>query len=536
MHHAEVYKLNVVQIPTNLPMCRDDRTDLIFASEPGKFNYVADEIEEVHKTGRPVLVGTVSIEKSEHLANLLGKRGVEDVQVLNAKHHEREAAIVANAGKQGAITIATNMAGRGTDIKLAEGVRELGGLAIIGTERHESRRIDNQLRGRCGRQGDPGTTRFYVSLEDEVARLFGGNRVKKLLAMFGGDQLDELPLDQKIVSRSIERSQRQVEEMYYEGRKHVLKYDDVMNLQRKVIYGMRRDVLEDRDVTEQLHDMYTTIISEAVEEYAPEQVDFEEWDLDGLEARIRMMFRFAPDLESEDGESEKSLEDDLFDQVVEEYSRREALIAEEIREEFRESVVGGDESKFDFNRYARKQVHSLEMMALLQTVDDKWIEHLYTMDYLRESVGLRAYGQKDPLVEYKREGFELFENMIITVYENVVQTLFRVTDPEIRRTRSMRIRKGTLTREDDPFAQLDAYSYVGAEKQQDRSFATYDTSRFALAGQAAQAQQSQGGTAQAAPKTKQQTVRRTGKKVKPNDPCPCGSGKKYKKCHGAAQN
>ena len=524
-----IYNLDVVQVPTNLPLIREDTTDLVFATEMGKFRNVVDEIAHLHETGRPVLVGTASIEKSEVVAKLLDERGVKDYQVLNAKYHEREASIVANAGKRAAITIATNMAGRGTDIKLGEGVREFGGLAIIGTERHESRRIDNQLRGRCGRQGDPGTTRFYVSLEDEVARLFGGDRVKKVLDWVGNTEMDDEPLGQRMVSRTIERAQRQVEEYNFEARKHVLEYDTVMEKQRRVIYGMRRDVLEDRDVTEQLHQMFQNIIDEAVAQYAPENLEPDEWDLEGLSTRLRQVFSFDPDLTGSAQEGEpKPMPDRIMDQVLAEYARRERLIAEEIRASFREQV-GGDESRVDFAKFGRKRVHSFEMMVLLHTVDERWIDHLYSMDYLRESVRLRAFGQKDPLLEYKTEGFELFEQMMSGIEETVVQMLFRLTDPEVRRTSQIRARKGTLTAKEDPFSQLAQYTYVAADKQADRSFASYDTSRFALAGQSSAAQQPERA---AAGRSKPKPVR-VGPKVGPNEKCPCGSGKKYKKCCGA---
>ena len=529
MEFAQIYSLDVVQVPTNLPLIREDNTDLVFATERGKFNQVAGEIARIHATGRPVLVGTVSIEKSELLAQLLEEEGIHDFQVLNAKYHEREASIVANAGKPGAITIATNMAGRGTDIKLAEGVRELGGLAIVGTERHESRRIDNQLRGRCGRQGDPGTTQFYVSLEDEVARLFGGDRVKKLLNWLGSSEdMDEQPLNQRMVSKTIERAQRQVEEYNFEIRKHLLEYDEVMDKQRRVVYGMRRLVLEDQDVTERLHIMFKNLIADAMDEYAPEDVTPDEWDLEGLGVRFRTTFTFDLDLEGDDG-APKPLAERLFDQVLAEYARREELIAEELRTSYRDQG-GREESGIDFARLARRQVHDYEMMALLRAVDERWIEHLYSMDYLRDSVRLRAYGQKDPLVEYKTEGFEMFEAMMQTIEEDVVQTLFRLTDPDIRRTRRLQARRGTLTAKNDPFAQFSQsqYTYVAADKEQDRSFASYDTSRFALAGQDSAAE---GQTPDQPRRVKMKPIR-SGPKIRPNDKCPCGSGKKYKKCCG----
>lgn len=529
-----IYGLEVVQIPTNLPLVRADLNDLIFATENGKFNHVIREIEEFHNAGRPVLVGTVSIEKSERVAELLKERGISEFEVLNAKYHEREAAIIANAGKRKAITIATNMAGRGTDIKLGEGVRELGGLAVIGTERHESRRIDNQLRGRCGRQGDPGTTRFYVSLEDEVARLFGGDKVKRMLEWFGSqEEMDEEPLSQRMVHRSIERAQRQVEMHNFEIRKHVKEYDDVMDRQRKIIYETRKSVLEDRDVTEQMHARFEGIIADLVDEYAADDKMPDEWDLDGLVSRFKHTFGFEPNVSGEGEGEPKPLVDDLFDQVHTEYIRRERAIQEEIRASFREQV-GGDESRIDFAKMARKQMHSFEMMTLLKAVDDRWIEHLYTMDYLRESVRLRAFGQKDPLVEYKTEAFDLFTDMMRNIDENVVQTLFRLTDPEVWKARRLQARQGVQGTREDPIAQFSNYSMVGADKEQDRSFAAFDTSKFNLAGGSALAKANEeDGESRSEQKPKQLPVRNMTPTVKPNDPCPCGSGKKYKKCCGA---
>jgi preprotein translocase subunit SecA len=524
----KTYTLDVIKVPTNLPLIRADLTDLVFATERGKFHYVVGEIAKIHETGRPILVGTVSIEKSEQVGNLLKELGINDYQVLNAKHHEREASIVANAGKRGAITIATNMAGRGTDIKLAEGVRESGGLCIIGTERHESRRIDNQLRGRCGRQGDPGSTRFYVSLEDEVARLFGGDRVKRFLEVFGSkDEMDDQPLSQRMISRSIERAQRQVEEYNFEIRKHLLDYDLVMDAQRKYIYAMRAEVLEDRDITERLGEMFENIIEDQLEEYAPAAKPFEEWDLEGLQAALHSFFGFDLRVSDEDEAEPAPLPDSLYDQVLAEYQRRHQTMAAEIRQSYRDQI-GGDESQIDFDRIARKRVHDLELMVLLRTVDDKWIDHLYEMDYLRESVRLRAYGQKDPLLEYKQEGYELFQTLIRSIEENVVQSLFRLTDPEMRRKRSAKMRLGLLDAKDDPFEGLRQYQYVSADKEADRSFASFDTGRFALAGQAPQRDD---GPSAETKKPKQQPVRVT-VHVGPNDPCPCGSGKKYKKCCG----
>ncbi len=523
-----IYNLEVVQIPTNLPLVRKDLTDLVFATEEGKFRNVVNEIAELHESGRPVLVGTVSIEKSERVATMLAEKGVREFQVLNAKHHEREAAIISNAGKRAAITIATNMAGRGTDIKLGEGVRELGGLAIIGTERHESRRIDNQLRGRCGRQGDPGTTRFFLSLEDEVARLFGGDRVKRLLDWVGGEQMDDEPLSQRMVSRTIEGAQKRVEGYNFEARKHLKEYDDVMNRQRLIIYEMRREVLEDKDISDRIQQMLENIIVDIVSEYAPEDSLPDEWNMEGLDLRFRQFFGFAPQLALEEGQEPKPLVDDLTEQVRAEYEKRERQVEDELRRSFQEQI-GGDASGIDFARIARKRMHALEKSALLSAVDDKWIDHLYSMDYLRESVRLRAYGQRDPLVEYKSEGFEMFEKLMQSIEETVVTSLFRITDPEVRAARSQRAAQQAPDQAEF-MSPLEHYNYIAADKEQDRSFAAYDTSRFNLAGQRAEAQPDGQAPAEAAPK--QQPIR-VGVQIKPNDPCPCGSGKKYKKCCGA---
>ncbi len=535
LEFSKIYGLEVIQIPTNLPLIREDLNDLIFATENGKFHYVVKDIKQIHESGRPILVGTVSIEKSEKLAELLQEAEIHDFQVLNAKHHEREAAIIANAGKKSAITIATNMAGRGTDIKLAEGVRELGGLFIVGTERHEARRIDNQLRGRSGRQGDPGTTRFYVSLEDEVARLFGGDRVKRLLDMFGSNkEIDEQPLSQRMVSRSIERAQRQVEEYNYEIRKHLLEYDEVMDKQRKYIYSMRQDVLEDKDVTGRLQEMFSNIIADAIDQFAPPEQLPEEWDMEGLHKQLKKVFGIDFDLSGEnEGEEEPlSLQDSIFKQVLKEYERRHQLLEGELKKQYEQQTKDtGSLPQINFKKLSRKRIHDLELMVLLRAVDEKWIDHLYEMDYLRESVRLRAYGQRDPLLEYKQESFELFQNLIQSIELNVVQSLFRITDPEYRKKQRATVRTaaGATAVEDDPFAHLQRYSYIAADKEADRSFSAFNTRNFALGGQSVP----DGRTTEEAEEEKPKHVPvRVGPKVGPNDPCPCGSGKKYKKCCG----
>ena len=530
---AQIYELEVVQIPTNLPLIREDLADLVFATEEGKFRHVVRRSRKSIRPAAPCLSEpspSRSPRKSPRCSRNWGSRTSRSSMPNTTNEKPPSSEMRASAAPLPSPPTWPAAA----PTSLGDGVRELGGLAIVGTERHESRRIDNQLRGRCGRQGDPGNTRFFLSLEDEVARLFGGDKVKRLLDWFGSQQMDDEPLSQKMVSRSIERAQRQVEEYNFEIRKHLKEYDDVMNKQRMIIYDMRRNVLEDRDVTEQLHEMFESIVGRLVNEFAPDDVLPDEWDLEGLSTGFRAIFGFEFSLEppaSDSGEPEpRPLFEELVDQVVKEYERREHVLEDEIRAHFR-SEIGGDEAQVDFARIARKRTHDLEMMALLRAVDEKWIDHLYSMDYLRDSVRLRAYGQKDPLVEYKTEAFEMFQSMMASIEEEVAQTLFRLSDPEVRRRRRTQAERGVLTPAEDPFAKLSQYSYVQADKQQDRSFASFDTSRFALAGQPDGEQQQPGERLR--PRVKQQPIRRSGPEVKPNDPCPCGSGKKYKKCCGA---
>ena len=469
---------------------------------------------------------------------------MDDYQVLNAKHHEREGEIIdATPAEAGAITIATNMAGRVcTDIKLGgspivpdeyEAVKALGGLYVMGTERHESRRIDNQLRGRAGRQGDPGTTRFYVSLEDDVARLFGGDRVKKLLNMMGSnEEIDAEPLSQKMVSNSIERAQRQVEEHNFEMRKHVLEYDEVMDKQRKYIYGMRAEVLQDQDVTERLEQMVDDHVADLVAEYTPKDVDAQEWDPEGLLRSIKATYAFDADPGLLQAGDSDEVHQNLKGAVLDEYRHREQTFTEELREAYKDQI-GGDDARIDFDAIARQRTHGVEMSVILKTVDDRWVDYLREMDFLRESVRLRAMGQRDPLLEYKQEGFEMFQELVRSIEEGVLQTLYHLTDPETRRRRERKAKAGTLTQSEDPYAQLQDYQQVGGDKQDDRSFSAYDEDKYALAGQS-DAASGNGRSRGNQPERKKPEPRRVEKTAKPNDPCPCGSGKKYKKCCGRA--
>lgn len=518
----KIYGMDVVVVPTNMPMIRADNPDLVYKNEKAKFNAVVEEIAKLHQEGRPVLVGTISIEKSEQLSGMLKRRGVPHM-VLNAKNHEKEAEIIAQAGRYKAVTIATNMAGRGTDILLggnpeflarqklrAEGVPpelqaaaiehtptadpdivavrekyqsyyaemkkqtdaekekvlELGGLMIIGTERHESRRIDNQLRGRSGRQGDPGASRFYVSLEDELMRLFGSQRIAGLMERLGWQE-DE-PIEHNRITKAIENAQRKVEAYHFEIREQVLKYDDVLNKQREVVYELRRQVLTGGDTKQRVADMMATVADELVAGSCPEKVYPDEWDLPGLVSGLQDLIAgdtgLHPDqLQNKDrAELAKTVKDNL----AAAYAARQSTIGEQ-------------------------QLRELERMVILHFIDDKWMDHLRNMDDLREGIGLRAYAQKDPLLEYQFEGFHSFQMMMAALRMDVLRYLFRIQ----------------IAREGD------------AEQM--------DLNEKTRAGRRLLAMQTNRGEQQA------QAQQRVSEKVGRNDPCPCGSGKKYKKCCGS---
>lgn len=449
----KIYGLDVVVIPTNKPMIRKDYPDAVYKTEKGKFEAVVREIVERHRNGQPVLVGTVSIEKSEMLSSMLKRKGIPH-EVLNAKYHEKEAEIVARAGQKGAVTIATNMAGRGTDIVLGEGVTELGGLHIIGTERHEARRIDNQLRGRAGRQGDPGSSRFYVSLEDDLMRLFGSDNIKGIMDRLGME--DDQPIEHPMITKAIENAQKKVEARNFEIRKHVLQYDDVMNTQREVIYSERRKVLEKEDLKESILGMIDKVIDRFLEIYAGKEIHPEEWDLKGLSEFYADIFNIKVALDqagSEDMDRDE-LRRILTEKAKEAYEKKEQEMGSETMRE-------------------------LERVIMLKVVDQKWMDHIDAMDQLREGIGLRAYGQRDPVIEYKMEGFDMFQDMIDNIQRDTLRYLFRV---QLKKAPEREQRTVNMS-----------YSHGGDEKQQ--------------------------------PIRKQ-------KKVGRNDPCPCGSGKKYKKCCG----
>jgi preprotein translocase subunit SecA len=389
-----IYGMDVVTIPTNKPSRRIDLPDQVYKNERGKFKAVVEEIIRRHATGQPVLVGTTSIEKSEYLSSLLKEKGIPH-NVLNAKHHEREAEIIAKAGQRGAVTIATNMAGRGTDIMLGEGVAELGGLHIIGTERHESRRIDNQLRGRAGRQGDPGSTQFYLSLEDDLMRLFGSENIMGLMEKLGLEE--DQPIQAGIVTKAIESAQKKVEGNNFDIRKHVLKYDDVMNQQRVVMYKQRREILESDDCSHVVKDMLHELVDWAIETYCPKDVVHEEWDLAGLHEYMEGRILAEGQLKLEDLQqfaTHEELGELLHQKADAAYKAREEQLGEQMRE--------------------------FEKVILLRAVDSKWIDHIDAMEQLRQGIHLRAYGQRDPLMDFKFEGYEMFEEMIHNIREEVV--------------------------------------------------------------------------------------------------------------------
>jgi preprotein translocase subunit SecA len=521
---GHIYKLEVAEIPTNRPMIRADEQDLIYKTVDSKWDAVAEDVAQRHEKGQPVLLGTVSVEKSEHLSRVLSRRGVPH-HVLNAKQHEKEAMIVAQAGRLGAVTVATNMAGRGVDIVLggnAEGmarqemqargwdndaylleqyteeeraqyeaefqpliekfkkqcdaeheeVIERGGLYVLGTERHESRRIDNQLRGRSGRQGDPGESRFYLSLEDDLMRLFASDRIASVMERLKIP--DDVPIEAKIVSRAIERAQTQVESMNFEIRKNVLKYDEVMNRQRQVIYGERRKILEGQDFRDEALQLVMDVVESAVAENANEDLHPEEWDWESLFARVREIF--PTNLKPENVDQRNA----IYQELVEEF-QSDALSVYEQREE----------------QLGSEQVREIERLVLLNVIDNRWREHLYEMDYLQEGIGLRAMGQKDPLVEYQREGFDMFLQMQETIKEDFARYIFHV---EIVREDDARRRPPRQVRQERRQIPMTMSSPSGDE-----------------------------GEAPAEDPVVQQAK---SEKVPRNAPCPCGSGKKFKHCHG----
>ena len=485
---VEIYGLNVVEIPTNVAVARDDRNDFIFKTKEAKFDAVVDDIVERHEAGQPVLVGTIDVETSEYLSQILERRGIPH-NVLNAKQHEREAEIIIDAGQQKAVTIATNMAGRGVDIKLGEGVVELGGLYVLGTERHEARRIDNQLRGRSGRQGDPGESRYYLSGQDQVVRLFAGDRIYNIMDRFKIPE--DQPMEAKILSNQIESAQKKVEEQNFVMRKNVLKYDDVMNTQRQVIYEQRRRVLEGDDLSGDVKGWIREVIESVVAEHTMAEFH-EEWDLPELITAMDALYgKTGVVLEEIESKEREEIVEEFLEDALDAYAEREETWGEEI-------------------------ARQVERYVILQVVDARWREHLEAMDYLREGVHLRAMAQKDPLVEYRHEGHLMFEQLGFEIREEVVSLMFhaQVEPQDVE----------TLQQED--------WSDNGDFDYQHEALAGADAIEAAGSGSGAVTAGAIGGGATAVA-TQQPRVASEWDKVGRNDPCPCGSGKKYKKCHGA---
>ncbi len=486
---GSIYRLEVTSIPTHNPMVREDFADVVFKSEKAKFKAIVTDIKEANAKGQPVLVGTVSIEKSERLSELLKREGIHHV-VLNAKQHEREAGIVAEAGQRGAVTIATNMAGRGTDIVLGPGVKDLGGLFILGTERHESRRIDNQLRGRAGRQGDPGKSRFFMSLEDDLLRIFAGDRLMKVMNFLGMEE-DE-PIEHTMISRAIEDAQTRVEARNFDVRKHLLKYDDVMSYQRKIVYAWRRKLLFKEDIRSDIQEMIHEVLEGILNASIPEKAPLESWNWKELAEDCEKVFGDGSKvqrLEQEaalGGISEQELFNSLYAHLKELYLKKEG--------EFSAPVL-----------------RRLESMLLLHTLDDRWKDHLLDMDQLREGINLRGYAQKDPILDYQKETFRLFESMFALVKQEFLAKIFRV-----RLAPSME--QEEFLSEDERKERLERK--IEAE-QREREERVRQLNLFS-------------GPAKVAEAPKVTTVKRDVDKVGRNDPCPCGSGKKYKKCHGAS--
>ncbi len=489
----EIYGMEVVVIPTNEPMIRDDRNDLIFKTEKAKYQAAVDVIVDCYERKQPILVGTISVERSEHLSDMLKRRGVVH-EVLNARQHAKEATIVANAGQAGAVTIATNMAGRGTDIKLGEGVVEVGGLFVLGTERHEARRVDNQLRGRSGRQGDPGVSQFIISLEDDLLRIFGGERIHRLMDRLG--VTDDIPIEHSLISRSVEGAQRKVEEQNFQIRKRVLEYDDVMNKQREIVYGQRQRILGGEDLRDDVIEIIERVLRQQVNTFTGQAHYSEEWDLDELIVLLKNFYPSNITVESL-GDPEELDSESLADMVVE-----EAIAIHEERE----------------TKFGAAAMRELERWVLLRTIDAKWRDHLYEMDYLREGIGLRALAQMDPLIEYKNEGFNMFQEMMGSVQEDFVRYLYHME----------------IVREEEPEQKIPARQLAysgGGDSSLAQNFAAAGSASVTRPGMVVDTSAEAYEAAQQATRTV--VAPRSVTKIGRNDPCPCGSGKKYKKCCGA---
>jgi preprotein translocase subunit SecA len=544
---GKIYKLDVTVIPTNRPMIRTEHSDIVYRTEDEKFRNAANEIKDWYEKGRPVLVGTISVEKSERLSSTLKKMGVKH-EVLNAKNHEREAVIVAQAGRKGAVTVSTNMAGRGTDILLGgnpdfllkerlkkqnraietlsqeeverelssirdeiererQEVIALGGLHILGTERHDSRRIDNQLRGRAGRQGDPGSSRFYLSLQDDLLRIFGGDRMQNLMLRLGMEE--DVPIESRLITRRIEAAQKTVEGQNFASRKHVLEYDDVMNKQRQAVYSMRRQLLEGTNQKERVLEIVRGIVEAFVDQFCSEQQRVDEYDLLGLQNAIVNQFGVKIELETLSGKLRTEIEQPIFDTLVSRYDEKERMIGPE-------------------------NLREAERIIMLNVIDNQWKDHLLSMDHLKEGIGLRGYGQKDPLIEYKKEGFEMFQDMMERIEDETIRYLFflriEVAGNEIPLPYPE-------LEDDEEDEQIEthpepepALAAVAAQREAEKSVLDLTRNIQRKKEKELAALQFAGGDSST---TTKQSASNPYKNVGRNDPCPCGSGKKYKRCHGA---
>ena len=554
----KTYKLDVAVIPTNRHMVRKEFQDVVYRTEDEKFRNAGKEIKELYEKGQPVLVGTISVEKSERLSNSLKKMGVKH-EVLNAKNHEREAFIVAQAGRKGAITVSTNMAGRGTDILLGgnpefltkeylkkenkdpdllqtspvgsperaewdavyarfkdetavehDEVVALGGLHVLGTERHESRRIDNQLRGRAGRQGDPGSSRFYLSLQDDLMRIFGGERMQNLMLRLGMEE--DVPIESKMISKRIAASQKAVEAQNFAARKHLLEYDDVMNKQRQAVYGMRRHLLEGQDQRERVHEIIEGIVATFIDVRCPERTHPSTFDLTGLQSDVLSSFGLKIDTDELQGMARQEVETHIYDLLIARYKEKEDLIGPE-------------------------NMRDAERIVMLNVIDNQWKDHLLSMDHLKEGIGLRGYGQKDPLIEYKKESFQMFQDMMDRIEDETIRYLFflQVTTGGGPTGQAQPVLPFSPDgdEEDEEEEEDNEEALVGANGEQRRAAQTVveDFTRNIQRKKDKEMAELQfvGGSGTATDKKQAVSAKKAGR----NDPCPCGSGKKYKKCHGA---
>ena len=495
----DIYKLGVLVIPTNKPVARQDANDSVYKTRREKYNAVLHEIQEIHALGRPILVGTISVEVSEHLARMLKRAGIVH-SVLNAKYHQQEAEIVARAGQRGSVTIATNMAGRGTDIKLGPGIADLGGLHVLATERHEARRIDRQLRGRCARQGDPGSSHFFIALEDDLMRLFGSDRIVKVMERVGLEEGQELT--HPLLNRSIQQAQKRVEQHNFQIRKRTLEYDDVMNKQREVIYGFRNEIIHGHDVRDRLMDIMEEVVLQKVEEFTSKDGEVAEWNLRGLADWVNLNFPLGlPEAElvkAANSGTEVPVPGSLFGDLSPAQFAVCQFISDSVRKAY-ELKIGVENPE---------QLKTVERYTILSAIDRLWQEHLYGMDSLRTSIGLRAYGQRDPLIEYKAEAFKVFDELMVNIKTEICHNIFRSASSLLAFEQFLRkLPQRTVHQETSAFGAASTGGEQGPAKGSDM-------------------------VSEAMASTEKAKPIRTGPKVGRNDPCPCGSHKKYKQCCG----